>query len=447
MTKHCRLLIVDASKGFEKVGKNNKLRSSDIKRVVDVVTHRETVDKLSRVVPRDEIRKNEYNLNIPRYVDSSEKPESWDIYASMFGGVPAGELEELSAYWAAFPTLESSLFPDLGEPYLHLGVDNIKKTVMEHGDVRAFEGKFDSAFHGFEATLYGELLSDIQSINIAKEENVLAEQIFERLNGIPLVDRYEAYQLLDNEWTKIAVDLEMIQTEGFAAVKNVDPNMVVKKKNDREIEVQDGWVGHVLPFDLVQKQMFGDALTALRQKEEKLQEIASEYEELLEELPEEEKEKDFVNDEKTAFVPAAVKNAIKAKDVEPDVLAILQKYDALNTGEKELKREIRKETDELQMQTKAAIEALSDEQAYELLRCKWIVPIVAGLKKLPENIVNTLIAKLVALSQKYATTFFEVEQQINDTEASLCKMIDQLTGNEYDQMGLAELKKLLGGEE
>ena len=120
------VLIVDASKGFEKVGKNNKLRSSDIKRIVDVVLHRETVDKFSRLVTRDEIRSNDYNLNIPRYVDSSEKAESWDIYASMFGGVPAAEVEDLGVYWDAFPALKSALFTDLGSEYLHLGVADIK---------------------------------------------------------------------------------------------------------------------------------------------------------------------------------------------------------------------------------------------------------------------------------------------------------------------------------
>ena len=89
------VLIIDASKGFEKIGKNNKLRSSDIKRIVDTVSARKNVDKFSRTVSREEIRKNDYNLNIPRYVDSSENAESWDIYASMFGGIPAKELDGL----------------------------------------------------------------------------------------------------------------------------------------------------------------------------------------------------------------------------------------------------------------------------------------------------------------------------------------------------------------
>lgn len=99
------VLIIDASKGYTKEGKNNKLRASDIKRIADTFVKRESIPKFSRTVSREEIRANDYNLNIPRYVDSSEAAEHWDVYASMFGGIPAAELDELSAYWAAFPAL------------------------------------------------------------------------------------------------------------------------------------------------------------------------------------------------------------------------------------------------------------------------------------------------------------------------------------------------------
>ena len=441
------VLIVDASKGFEKVGKNNKLRSSDIKRVVDVVTHRQGVDKFSKVVTRDEIRQNDYNLNIPRYVDSSEKAESWDIYASMFGGVPSGEIDELSQYWAAFPELKEALFADTDKAYLHFVVSDIKKAIMEHSDIRAFESRFNTAFADFREELSQELLSHPNDVNISKEESVLATQVFARLEGIPLVDRYEAYQLLDNEWARIAVDLEIIQTEGFDAVRKVDPNMVVKKKGDKETEVQDGWLGHVMPFELVQAEMLPSDVAELRKKEERLAEIVSEYDELLEELPEEEKEKAFVNDDKTAFVVTEVKNALKAKDEEPVVLAVLKKFDTLVAEEKELKKIIKLETADLEMKTKATIEGLSDEQANELLKAKWILPIVQGLKKLPESIVTVFSAKLEVLAKKYETTLKEVEQQISETEIALSAMIDDLTGDEFDQKGLAELKKLLTGEQ
>lgn len=440
------VLIVDASKGFEKVGKNNKLRSSDIKRVVDAVMHRESIDKFAKLVSREEIRQNDYNLNIPRYVDSSEKPESWDIYASMFGGIPASEISELNEYWMAFPELKKALFDYTEAEYLHFKTTDIKKAITEHSDIRTFESKFGTAFADYDSHLSDELLGSVQDVNISKKESELATQIFERLAGNGLVDRYEAYQLLDNEWTKIAVDLEIIQSEGFEAVKKVDPNMIIKKKGDKEIEVQDGYLGHIIPFELAQSELLPDEVAALRANEERLTEIASEYDELLDELPEEEKDKDFVNDDKTAFVPAEVKKAIKAKEVEPEILAILKKYDALNSEEKDLKKKIKSEAAELQMHTKSAIEGLSDEEATRLLKQKWIAPIVTGLRKLPDSIVAAFAAKLEALAKKYETTFFEVEEQISETEATLSTMLDELTGSEYDLKGLAEFKKLLGGE-
>ena len=116
------VLIVDASKGFIKVGKNNKLRASDIKKIVDAVTARADIDKFSMKVSREDIRRNEYNLNIPRYVDSSEGAEKWDLYASMFGGIPLSEIAELSEYWNAFPELKEALFTISAGPYAELAV-------------------------------------------------------------------------------------------------------------------------------------------------------------------------------------------------------------------------------------------------------------------------------------------------------------------------------------
>lgn len=248
------VLIVDASKGFVKEGKNNKLRASDIKRIVDVVTRRESVEKYSKVVSRDEIRANDYNLNIPRYVDSSEAAESWDIYASMFGGLPISEIDELKEYWRAFPALRSALFENTSSEYCKLIVDDIKKAIKEHADVKNFESEFQTVFGNFDEYLYDELIAKMDSLSISKTEEILADNIFARMTDIPLVDKYEAYQLLDDDWTKIAVDLEIIQTEGFEATKVVDANMVVKKKGNVEQEVQEGWKGHIILLNLYRVQ-------------------------------------------------------------------------------------------------------------------------------------------------------------------------------------------------
>lgn len=439
------ILIVDASKGFEKVGKNNKLRASDIKKVVDVVTKRLDVEKFSRVVSRDEIRANDYNLNIPRYVDSSEKPESWDIYASMFGGIPAKEIADLDAYWDAFPGLKDTLFTMNNVCYASLIVDDVHKSVSQHPDVRAFVQNYISAFDGFDGYLNQELMQAMNGVNISKEEAVLSDDIFRRLSGIPLVNVYEAYQILDNDWNKIAVDLEIIQTEGFAATKQVDPNMIIKKKDGREQEVQNGWLGHVLPFELVQSQMLSADVAALKDAEEKLSEITAGYEESLDMIPEEEKDKEFINEDKTAFVWPEVKKAIKAKELDADIIAVLKKAYSDNEEEKKLKKQVKDKTTALHMATKAAIEGLSDDKVMDLLHEKWITPLVDGLSKLPESIIADFVNKLDKLAAKYSTTFSEVENQIIETEKELSGMLDLLTGDEFDMQGLTELKKMLGG--
>lgn len=438
------VLIIDASRGFAKQGKNNVLRACDIKRVVDTVIQRASVDKFSRVVSREEIRGNEYNLNIPRYVDSSEEAESWDIWSTMFGGIPEQELAGLREYWAAFSSLKESLFRPLNEVYYELKVENLKDAVPLHPDIVDFTARYTKAFADFPDFLKAELLDNIQAVNTARAENMLSEDIFHRLRPIPLIDPYEAYQLLDSRWKDIVVDLEILQTEGFAAARQVDPRMVVKKKDNKDVEVQDGWQGHVIPFDLAQECLLADKLQALKAEEEKLADFAGHYEELLSELTEEDREQPFVNED--AFVPAEVKKALKAGMLDASTVAILKKAENLLNQEKSLKKKIRKDADALHIETKNTIENLSDEQILNLLQRKWVTPLVEDMNDLPQSVIRTLIARLEALCTKYEMTFAGVDGEIAETETALRGLIGELTGNAFDMQGLAELKKLLGGE-
>lgn len=440
------VLIVDASKGFAKVGKNNVLRACDIKKIVDVVTNRVSVDKFSRVVTRDEIRANDYNLNIPRYVDSYEKAESWDIYASMFGGIPESEIADFDEYWNAFPNLKSALFAPVNDAYCHLNVEDIKATVLVNNDVTNFKENYRMKFAGLGQFMASELIDGMQTINAVKEESVLSADIFDRLKDIPLIDKYAAYQVLDEEWKKIAIDLEIIQTEGLEAIKQVDPNMVLKKKDGKEQEVQDGWVGHIIPFNIVQETILTEKLATLKNFENRLSEIVSEYESLLDELGEEEKEMAFVNEAQDAFVAAEVKKAIRANEVEPNIIKVLKKVDALITEEKSVKKKYKDDSNALHILTKKTIEELSDEAAMELVKQKWILPLVKSINELPDAVLSDFVKKLESLCNKYEITFAEVEQQICDTEASLVSLLDELTGNEFDMKGIEELKILLNGE-
>lgn len=236
------ILIIDASKGFVKEGKNNKLRASDIRRIVDAYEAREDIERFCRSVPKQEVRDNDYNLNIPRYVDSSEAAESWDIYATMFGGIPTSEIDALVPYWDAFSDLRSELFENVNEASMRLKTDDVADAIRACMSVRDFTDKYRSRFGDFGMWLYDELVDEATLVSRDQEESILADEVFRRLEGIPLVDRYDAYQMLDDTWQQIVIDLEIIQTEGFDAVRRVDPNMVVKKKKGKDVEVQDGWL-------------------------------------------------------------------------------------------------------------------------------------------------------------------------------------------------------------
>ena len=448
------VLIVDASKGFIKVGKNNKLQASDIKKIVDTVVKRETTPKYSKVVSKEEIRANEYNLNIPRYVDSSEEQESWDIYASMFGGIPNEEIDKLNCYWSAFPELKKELFKSVNSAYSALAVEDTKQTIENNSNVKDFNNQFVSAFSDFDKYLKSELISKMEEINVSKEENDIANNIFERLANIPLIDKYKAYQLLDNGWQKIAIDLEIIQTEGFESTKKVDPNMVVKKKDGKDEEVQDGYVGHVIPFELIQSTILKEEATSLANKNNELAEITNSYAEILENISEDDKEaySSLFNDDNTAFVNSEVSkmaktlNKTKAIYGEDTVEYQIKKVATSIEKEKSLKKEIKIENEKLLAKTKQTIESLTDEQVLELLKEKWITPIISSLNELPNEIVKELVSKISNLANKYSLTLVELESQIKESENSLSTLIDELEGNEYDMKGLEELKTLLKGE-
>jgi type I restriction enzyme M protein len=422
------VLIVDASKGFAKEGKNNKLRASDIKKITDTVIGRLSVPRYSRLVPKTELQANDYNLNIPRYVDSSEPAESWDLYACMFGGIPSSELDDLADFWNAFPSLRASLFADNGTPYAAPKVPDLAQTTRAHPEVQHYSQTFAAAFADFTPWLRHALLAQMLTLQIPRQEALLSAALFARLAPLPLIDRYHAYQILDDHWQPIATDLEILQTEGFDAARVVDPNFVTKKKDGKDVEVQDGWRGRILPFELVQMANQKPELDALLGKETRLSEITAALEETLESLSDEDKANDTVNDVGDKFVNAAVAKEAKlllveAKksgsfDTESYEAKIIQAADWL-AEEKTLKAAIKTEAAALHLKTKATIEGLSDAQVHALLEAKWITPLVDELHHLPSQQIDGLTRKLDALVQKYQITYADNARDIQQTEAAL----------------------------
>lgn len=436
------VLIIDASKGFEKEGKSNKLRACDIKKIVDTVAARQTVDNFSKVVSRQEIRDNDYNLNIPRYVDTSEKPENWDIYASMFGGIPADELNAFQKYWDAFPALKTSLFTTENGAYYQPSASDLHSALLKDPDVQDWQKQYQGILQSFDSFLSKELIDQMMSVPLAKEEDVLSAELFHSMKGLPILDPYQSYQYLDTAWRKISQDLEVIQTEGQDIIRQVDVLTETKSKGGKS---SFEWGGRVLPFDLVQNALLTDEVKALQEGEDRLQEIGSSLESLLDDLDEDVKEgADFLNDAKDSFVAPAVDKTLKAKAASDETLSILKNVKKLFTEEKALKKDLKKGKEDLEAKTKEVIEHLSEDEAKALVKQKWVDALLKELAQQQTDQLEEFGKKLEALTEKYSITLSDLGEEIQQTEKELQGMLDDLTGSEFDEKGIAEFKKLLG---
>ena len=443
--------IIDASKGFIKEGKNNKLRACDIKKIVDAVIARKDIAKFSKVVSKEEIRNNDYNLNIPRYVDSSEGQEHFDIYALMNGGIPAEEIEKYNTYWQMFPSLKDELFDKLNEKYYELKNINIEDTINTNQQVIDFKNNYKLQINKFKDKLIDNLINNIEHIDLSNEENILSDKLFKVLNNNKLIDNYNAFQLLDDNWNVIMTDIEMIQTEGISTVKKIDPRMIVKKKDGKEIEVQDGYVGHIIPFEFIQKIKLNDRLEELNKLNERLSDINSNYEEFLDEMEEEDKSQ-ILNDNNDAIDFKKVNE--KLKEIRKDKISVepnsfeekIEKLMSLNNEEKEINRSIRLKNKELLDKSKEAIEGLDDNEIKDILEKKWIEKLVDNLTSLIDRVLKEFVKDIENMSKKYENTLTDINNQISTTEKELIKMLDELTGEDYDMKGINDFKSTLGGE-
>ena len=436
------VLIIDASKGFVKDGKNNKLRECDIKRITDTVRSRNDEPGYSRKVSREIIRQNNYNLNIPRYVDSLEAPELYDIYATMFGGIPNSEIDQLKEYWDALPSLRNDLFkPTEGKPYSIIKTNDIASVIAHDRDTEKLRKQFERAFDGFGDELHRRLISNVATVKEMKERYEIADDIFERNKDIPLVDRYAAYQALSNEWQTIANDIETLQTEGMEAARKVETAYKLVKKGDEEIEVADGLKGRIIPFAMVQETLFKAELQAISEKEARNEEIDAEVDELQDSFTEEEAQEYLDGDDDPKLDKAKIKKDAKAKgdEIEPETKAKLTKMVKLWEEQTKVKKEIKEAKAELIDKTKEAIEHLTDEEVELFLHKKWIDPVVAGINDTLTDVLKAVETRVTALANKYAVSYKELGEQMAEAKQQMADLVADLTGDEYALEGLRNL--------
>lgn len=428
----------------------------------------------------------------------------------MFGGIPKTEVSQLRKYYDTFPDLYDRIFKEISQDYVAIDEMHIDRAVCELSSVEDYFDLYKQNFDGIEELLKDHLIENILDVNAQSTREEVCSEIFKRIDSVPLMDKYVAYQILSENWEEVITDLEMIQGEGFDSIFKVDPNIVIKKKNDDDEEVpevQEGWKGHILPFELVQEELHSEELHEINTIEERLVEIASLYGEVLDSLDEDELEQSITNEDKNAFVAKEVKKYVTEalNDVESEEINALKEYLTLskkkdkiayieNTDtvdwsqivankdgtfgkaninsrilqlqmefdfpqgsleakmkqvallldeESELKKNLREKRNLLESMTKETIENLEEDTALQLLEKKWIQPIVIGLNQMPKAVVDQMILKLEELKEKYAITYKDIEASKRETTRSLIDMINDLTGSPYDLEGLEEFKRFM----
>ena len=455
------ILIIDASKGFLKDGKRNKLRACDVKKIADTYRERKTIPGFSRIVTRDEIRRNEYNLNIPRYVDSSDPAEKYDIYATMFGGIPNSEIDDLGRYWEAFPTLKDQVFAKENDrPYSSILGAGIMDIIHNNVDVRSFYKHYEAAFADFKEMMRCRLVQNLLNVKDIQDNDLISANIFTRVADLPLVNEYAAYQILADNWPSIMGDIEIIQTEGYSSCNQVETKYKIKKNKDGiEEEVADGMKGRIMPFDLIQKAFLSEELAEFNSLVEEKEKQESVLGEILDGLDSEEQDA-LLNDDNTKFDSKSVNKAIdgifqdlefKGTKKKKQEAFIKYAFDDDTTEQKlqhvfiasnkisQLKKDIATKEIELEKHTIDKIAALNSEEIADLLERKWIDPIVTSLMAIPDEIIDDFGKKIHGLGTKYATTYNDIESELDKSQTSLNDLINQLTGDEFSIAGLRNI--------
>ena len=424
------VFMIDAKSGYMKDGAKNRLREQDIRRIVDVWQSQRDVPHFARFVPMEEIERNDYNLNIPRYVSAPDTEILQDIDAHLYGGLPKHDIDQLATYWDVCPSLRSDLFSGhpTREGYYSLNCeqDAIRDTVSANADFQKQSEVFKRSFADWCDKHREELNSLVQGF----APKMLIEQLGNSLLDIfgtdkSLVDAYDVYDCLMNYWGEtMQDDCYMISSGGWtvqlytpqpASKKNDD-----KKKKEKKAATPEDIVCDLLPVPIVIDEYFADKRDLIIAAEELLSQNEAQLAELIEEQAENYLDEDNFPDSK--MTDANIKKHIKTLDKKADAeeLAVLQKYLDLK-GDISLNKKLIKERKyDILSALVVKYAALSEEDIKRLvIEKKWFASLGSRLDGEMQRISQCLTSKVSALAERYAQTLPEIDAEIADLEAKV----------------------------
>jgi type I restriction enzyme M protein len=423
------IFMVDASKGFVKDGNKNRLRSEDIHKIVDAFTKLVEIDKYSRMVPLAEIEKHDFNLNIPRYIDSSEPEDLQDIEAHLKGGIPMRDLDALSDYWEVMPGLRDELFgpgdrPGYASPKVE--PEAVKPAILNHPEFAAFSARVADVFAGWRNTH----LERLKGIAVGDKPKQMiwdiSEDLLARFTAVPLIDGYDVYQHLMNYWSEVMQDdVYVIAQDGWAAARQI--RELVKNAEGKFTETPDITVGRkklkaeLIPPPLIVARFFAEEKAKLEALEAKAEEAARAIEELEEEHGGEDGLLADAKTEKNKLTAKSIKDRLKEirGDIEAaEELATLRNCLALIEKEKSASDVVQTAQAVLDGAVVKSYAKLTEEEVKGLVvENKWLARIAVDVAGEVDRVRQALAGRVKVLAERYSVPLPTLTREIEGLKA------------------------------
>ena len=428
------IFMIDASKGFYKDGNKNRLRARDVHKIVDVFTKQLEVSKYSRMVPVSEISdsKNDYNLNIPRYIDSQESEDLQDIDAHLQGDIPNKDINDLENYWKVYPSMKKILFnPSKREGYSVLKIEqsNIKKTIFDHSEFITYSKKIEEVFNDWKK----RNLSILKGIKIgSKPKEIifnLGEDLLNSFSKLELIDKYDIYQHLMLYWEEIMQDdAYIVAVNGWIA----KPERIVveteNKKTGQKKVIDKGWKCDLIPKELVINKYF----TADKNKIELLQSEFESVQNEMQALDEENSgDEDLFADARSEAGKINKKDLTKrikeTKEESDDEFKALDKYLKLLDHEKETKDKISLLEIELDKKVLSQYSKLSETEIKTLVvEDKWLLSLHNSVKSEMERVSQKLAERIKELGDRYDVPLPKLTSEVEELSKKVDKHLEKM---------------------
>jgi len=407
------IFIIDASKGFVKDGNKNRLREQDIHKIVDVFNKQLEIPKYSRMVSIEEIASNEYNLNIPRYIDSQEEEDIQDIEAHLLGGIPDRDIQALREYWQVYPTLQEELFTPANRPgyqQLKVASGDVKTCIFAHPEFISYGKDIEAVFEGWKQQHLG-LLKGIKQGDKPKDIIYqLAENLLTAFAGKKLIDKYDVYQHLMTYWVEsMKDDVYILVEDGWKA----ELKEVLNKKG-----VAIDYVCELIPKELMINRYFQREKENIESWEGQKDEIVRQQEELQEEYGGEEGLLEEVTSDSGKITKNNINSRLKVIKNDGDFadeLRVLKAYLKLIEQEAEVSKKITDATKDLNHKVIKKYQELTEDEIKTLVvDDKWFPSLKQAINSEMERISQRLTQRIKELAERYETTLPELDQEVEE---------------------------------